>query len=76
MMEWKLWSHSPWKKGTKKLHRVCIGSLMSFRKKEEELIGYSAILNLNHGALYYSKRCMLAYLYFYISHISIIEKSD
>lgn len=49
---------------------------MSFRKKEEELIGYSAILNLNHGALYYSKRCMLAYLYFYNSHISIIEKSD
>lgn len=49
---------------------------MSSRKKEEELIGYSAILNLNHGALYYSKRCMLAYLYFCILRISIIEKSD
>lgn len=39
-------------------------SLLStlYRKKEEELFGYSAILNLNHGALYYDKRCMLAYL--------------
>ncbi|CBK21421.2 uncharacterized protein [Blastocystis hominis] len=38
------------------------GSDEAASKKEEELIGYSAILNLNHGALYYSKRCMLAYL--------------